>query len=44
MPEYWKKFMIAYKRGAASTSLNNWKWFDIITEPTIVLQQKLNKK
>lgn len=44
MPEYWKKFMIAYKRGAACISLNNWKWFDIITEPTVMLQQKINKK
>ncbi len=44
MPEYWKNFMLAYKRGAASISLNNWKWFDIITEQTDTLQQKINKQ
>jgi hypothetical protein len=42
MPEYWKKFIVAYKRGAKSASLQNWQWFNIITEQTIVLQQKIN--
>jgi ubiquinone biosynthesis protein Coq4 len=42
MPEYWKKFIVAYKRGAKSNSLRNWKWFNIITEQTLVLQEKIN--
>jgi hypothetical protein len=44
MPEYWKKFIVAYKRGAKSTPLHNWQWFNIITEQTLVLQQKINNR
>jgi Coenzyme Q (ubiquinone) biosynthesis protein Coq4 len=44
MPEYWQKFIKAYKRGANCTSLSNWQWFNIITEPTILLQQKINRQ
>jgi ubiquinone biosynthesis protein Coq4 len=43
MPEYWNKFFAAYKRGASATSLKDWKWFDIITQPTLLLQQKIIK-
>jgi Coenzyme Q (ubiquinone) biosynthesis protein Coq4 len=44
MPEYWSKFIKAYKRGAKSRSLNNWQWFAILQESTIFLQQKINEK
>jgi hypothetical protein len=42
MPEYWKKFIAAYKRGAKATSLNDWEWFALIEEQTSLLQQKIN--
>ncbi len=42
MPEYWKKFIVAYKRGKKSSSLKNWQWFNIITEQTLMLQEKIN--
>ncbi len=44
MPEYWSKFIQAYKRGANTISLNDCQWFDLITEQTIILQQKLHQK
>ncbi len=44
MPEYWKKFIVAYRRGAISISLEDWNWFNIIPEQTILLQQKINSK
>jgi ubiquinone biosynthesis protein Coq4 len=42
MPEYWKKFMIAYRRGKTSIPIKNWSWFSILNEPTISLIQKIN--
>lgn len=44
MPEYWSKFIQAYKRGAKTISLANWQWFNLITEQTIILQKKLHQK
>ena len=44
MPEHWKKFIIAYRRGANSVSLKHCKWFDIIGEETIVLRNRINTK
>ena len=43
MPEYWKKFITAYRRGNKAVTIKNWQWFRIITEQTISLQQKINK-
>jgi hypothetical protein len=43
MPECWKKFIIAFKRGKKATSLHNWQWFQLLKEPTISLQQKIDK-
>jgi hypothetical protein len=43
MPEYWKKFIVAYKRGAKATSLADWKWFTLMEIETIYLKQKINK-
>ena len=42
MPEYWKNFILAYKRGAVSTSLQYWDWFSLLQINTIFLQQKIN--
>lgn len=44
MPEYWSKFIQAYRRSANTISLENWQWFNIIEEQTILLQQKINTK
>ena len=42
MPEYWHSFQAAYKRGRKCTSISNWKWFEILEEPTAILKQKIN--
>ncbi|MBS1496036.1 MAG: hypothetical protein JSU03_13370 [Bacteroidetes bacterium] len=44
MPEHWKLFRKAYCRGKASPYINNWEWFDILTEQTIVLQNIINNR
>ena len=42
MPEYWKKFRQAYRRGRKSMSIKNWPWFSILHEPTKSLIHKIN--
>ncbi len=42
MPEYWKKFSKAYRRGRSSTVIKNWCWFSILKEPTQSLIHKIN--
>ena len=42
MPEYWKKFIVAYRRGKKTVAVKDWQWFQLITEQTISLQQKIN--
>lgn len=42
MPEYWKNFWVAYKRGAKSASLKNCKWFEIVTDETKALKKMIN--
>lgn len=42
MPEYWPSFRKAYNRGKQCQAIANWKWFDILHEPTIRLQQQIN--
>lgn len=42
MPEYWSSFTKAYKRGKNSPPIANWKWFEILTENTQSLIQKIN--
>ena len=42
MPEHWKKFTTAYRRGKNSIPIANWKWFEILHEPTATLKQKIN--
>jgi ubiquinone biosynthesis protein Coq4 len=44
MPEYWRKFVMAYKRGAKATSLNDWNWFALIGQQSIVVRQKINNQ
>ncbi len=42
MPEYWKKFIVAYKRGANSASLKDCKWIELVTEETSILKTRIN--
>jgi ubiquinone biosynthesis protein Coq4 len=42
MPEYWKSFATAFKRGKACEPIADWKWFEILEEPTSTLKQQIN--
>ena len=42
MPEYWKKFRTAYRRGSKSITIKNWQWFSILQEPKQLLIYKIN--
>jgi hypothetical protein len=42
MPEYWKKFRIAYKRGKQCIPIKNWQWFSILEQSTQSLIYKIN--
>lgn len=39
VPEHWGSFTEAYRRGRRSTPIENWKWFEILHEPVVSLQQ-----
>jgi ubiquinone biosynthesis protein Coq4 len=42
MPEHWTKFKMAFGRGRNAIAIKDWKWFDILTEPTAVLIKKIH--
>ena len=42
MPEYWKKFRTAYRRGKKSIPIKNWQWFSILEQSTQSLIYKIN--
>ena len=42
MPEHWHLFRKALIRGKNSPEINGWKWFEILTEEKVLLQQKIN--
>lgn len=42
MPEYWKKFRMAYRRGKSSIPIKNWRWFSILEQSTQSLIYKIN--
>jgi hypothetical protein len=42
MPEYWKAFSIAYKRGRRSKPIADWKWFELLDQNTSLLKRKIN--
>lgn len=42
MPEYWRSFAKAYRRGKRSGAIKNWKWFTLLTQSTQILQTKIN--
>lgn len=41
MPEYWGSFKKAYARGQQCDAIADWKWFDILTEKTSDLKDKI---
>ncbi len=42
MPEYWFLFKQAYRRGKRSKPISNWKWFEILRQPTALLKEQIN--
>ena len=43
MPEYWGSFKKAYARGRHSKPISNWKWFEILDQPTKSLIQQIEQ-
>ena len=43
MPEYWSSFKKAFNRGKKCSPVSNWKWFEILDQPTRHLQKKINR-
>jgi ubiquinone biosynthesis protein Coq4 len=41
MPEYWSKMKQAFLQGKGSNPIHQWKWNDIIKEPTEELRRKI---
>lgn len=41
MPEHWKKFRSAYRRGQCANSIEHWDWFRILEQPTAQLQSAI---
>ena len=41
MPEHWAEFRKAYKRGRECKPIANWKWFEILSEKTIDIKNKI---
>lgn len=41
MPEYWMLFKKAYTRGGQCRPVENWLWFEILTEKTTDLKNKI---
>lgn len=39
MPEHWKKFYTAYKRGKSCSRIEKWRWFELLHFNTRSLQQ-----
>lgn len=43
MPEYWKKFNAAYKRGQRANKISDWDWFGIIPLRVKYLKTKIHQ-
>ena len=42
MPEHWKKFKQAYRRGKHTIPISSWHWFEILNYSTELLKNKIN--
>lgn len=43
MPEHWKKFRAAFRRGKSAIPIADWPWFEILQESTVMLIKKINQ-
>lgn len=41
MPEHWKKFLLAYRRGKSVKNISDWSWFQLLPEQTKNLQSRI---
>lgn len=41
MPEYWKKMIMAFRKGRKSISIHGWVWNEVVFEHTNKLQEKI---
>jgi len=41
MPEHWGSFKKAFRRGRRCRPVKGWKWFEILHEPLVSLQQRI---
>lgn len=41
MPEHWRKFVNAYKRGQRVIAISNWPWFEVLKQQTSELQSRI---
>jgi ubiquinone biosynthesis protein Coq4 len=41
MPEHWNKFKAAWCRGKNAKPISHWKWFEILSVPTVLLRQQI---
>lgn len=41
MPEYWKKFRMAFQRGKRCAPISKWDWFGLLPVATVTLKQRL---
>jgi ubiquinone biosynthesis protein Coq4 len=44
MPEHWKLFRQAYRRGKVATRISHWDWFNLLTAPVFLLKEKINSR
>ncbi len=42
MPEYWPQFKSAFRRGRATTSIRDWKWFELLPQQTAILRARIS--
>jgi ubiquinone biosynthesis protein Coq4 len=41
MPEYWGSFKKAFQRGKKCSPISNWKWFEMLDQPTEILKLQI---
>lgn len=44
MPEYWKQFRKAYRRGKRYEYMESWKWFEVLGMPVAALRNNMKLK
>jgi len=42
MPEHWRKFIEAYKRGSRVAPIANWQWFTLMDIPVAELRERID--